>query len=59
MVQKEIWAYLLAYNLLRTVMAVAAEENGDGAPSDELQRGQAGADGVRSEVGSGAAGGAC
>jgi hypothetical protein len=28
MVQKEIWAYLLAYNLLRTVMAVAAQENG-------------------------------
>ena len=28
MVQKEIWVYLLAYNLLRTVMAVAAAENG-------------------------------
>jgi hypothetical protein len=28
MVQKEIWAYMLAYNLLRTVMAVAAKENG-------------------------------
>jgi hypothetical protein len=28
MVEKEIWAYLLAYNLLRTVMAVAAKENG-------------------------------
>jgi hypothetical protein len=28
MVQKEIWAYLLAYNLLRTIMAVAANENG-------------------------------
>ena len=28
MVQKEIWAHLLAYNLLRTVMAVAAAENG-------------------------------
>jgi hypothetical protein len=27
MVQKEIWVYLLAYNLLRTVMAVAAAEN--------------------------------
>jgi hypothetical protein len=27
MVEKEIWAYLLAYNLLRTVMAVAANEN--------------------------------
>jgi hypothetical protein len=27
MVQKEIWAHLLAYNLLRTVMAVAASEN--------------------------------
>src|SRR5262245_2599625 len=28
MVQKEIWAHLLAYNLLRTVMAVAAAESG-------------------------------
>jgi len=28
MVEKEIWVYLLAYNLLRTVMAVAASENG-------------------------------
>ena len=28
MVRKEIWAHLLAYNLLRTVMAVAAGENG-------------------------------
>src|SRR5262245_18644968 len=28
MVQKEIWAHLLAYNLLRTAMAVAASENG-------------------------------
>src|SRR5262249_36820250 len=27
MVEKEIWAYLLAYNLLLTVMAVAASEN--------------------------------
>ena len=31
MVEKEIWAHLLAYNLLRTVMAVAAAEN-DGEP---------------------------
>jgi hypothetical protein len=28
MVRKEIWAHLLAYNLLRTVMAIAAAENG-------------------------------
>jgi hypothetical protein len=28
MVRKEIWAHLLGYNLLRTVMAVAASENG-------------------------------
>jgi hypothetical protein len=28
MVEKEIWAHLLAYNLLRTVMAVVAVENG-------------------------------
>ena len=28
MVHKEIWAHLLAYNLLRRVMAVAASENG-------------------------------
>src|SRR5919204_3158962 len=27
MVEKEIWVYLLAYNLLRTVMAVAASES--------------------------------
>jgi Transposase DDE domain len=27
MVHKEVWAHLLAYNLLRTVMAVAASEN--------------------------------
>ena len=28
MVRKEIWAHVLAYNLLRTVMAVAAAANG-------------------------------
>jgi len=28
MVEKEIWAYLLAYNLVRTVMAVAASAKG-------------------------------
>jgi hypothetical protein len=28
MVHKEIWTHMLAYNLLRTVMAVAAHENG-------------------------------
>src|ERR1700730_10011518 len=28
MVRKEIWTHLLAYNLLRTVMVVAAHENG-------------------------------
>ncbi len=28
MVRKEIWAHLLAYNLLRTAMAVAAAESG-------------------------------
>ena len=28
MVRKEIWTYLLAYNLLRTVMAIAAAEHG-------------------------------
>src|SRR5262245_59862565 len=28
MVRKEIWAHLLAYNLLRTVMAVAADDSG-------------------------------
>jgi hypothetical protein len=28
MVRKEIWAHLLAYNLLRTVMAMAAGANG-------------------------------
>src|SRR5215470_2825090 len=30
MIEKEIWAHLLAYNLLRTVMAVAAAEHGIG-----------------------------
>ena len=33
MVRKEIWAHLLAYNLLRTVMAVAAAES-DAEPRD-------------------------
>ncbi|MCA9071247.1 MAG: IS4 family transposase, partial [Planctomycetaceae bacterium] len=28
MISKEIWIHLLAYNLLRTVMAVAAHEHG-------------------------------
>jgi hypothetical protein len=28
MVHKEIWAHLLAYNLLRTMLAVAASEKG-------------------------------
>ncbi len=28
MVRKEIWAHLLAYNVLRTVMAVAAAQSG-------------------------------
>jgi hypothetical protein len=27
LVHKELWAHLLAYNLLRTAMAVAANEN--------------------------------
>ena len=31
MVHKEIWTHLLAYNLLRTVMAVAAEDNDTGS----------------------------
>ena len=47
MVRKEIWAHLLAYNLLRTVMAVAAAES-DTEPR-KLQGGQAGGDGVRPE----------
>jgi hypothetical protein len=33
MVRKEVWAHLLAYNLIRTVMAQAAEESG-GTPRD-------------------------
>ena len=57
MVHKEIWAHLLAYNLLRTVMAVAAAENGARAAAGELQGGQAGGDGVRPEDRGGAAGG--
>ena len=57
MVHKEIWAHLLAYNLLRTVMAVAAAENGIEPRAGELQGGQAGGDGVRAEDRGGAAGG--
>jgi hypothetical protein len=33
MLRKEIWAHVLAYNLLRTVMAVAAAESGGGVSS--------------------------
>ena len=33
MVEKEIWTHLLAYNLLRTVMAIAAAES-DAEPRD-------------------------
>ena len=55
MVHKEIWAHLLAYNLLRTVMAVAAGRERHRASPGELQRGQASCDGVRPEDRSGAA----
>ena len=55
MVRKEIWAHLLAYNLLRTAMAVAAGENGLEPRQCELQGGQAGGDGVRAEARGGAA----
>ena len=57
MVHKEIWAHLLAYNLLRTVMAVAAGRERHRAAPGELQGGQAGRDGVRPEDRGGAAGG--
>ena len=56
MVHKEIWAHLLAYNLLRTAMAVAAARSARAA-AGELQGGQAGGDGVRPEDRGGAAGG--
>ena len=38
MVHKEIWTHLLAYNLLRTVMAIAASEN-DIAPREVSLKG--------------------
>ena len=50
MVHKEIWAHLLAYNLLRTVMAVAAAEDGIEPRRGELQGGEAGGDGVRPKI---------
>src|SRR5262249_58554841 len=37
MVQKEVWAHLLAYNLLRTVMAVAASQNDVEPPASTLK----------------------
>ena len=55
MVRKEIWTHLLAYNLLRTVMAVAASRERHRASPGELQGGQAGRDGVRPEDRGGAA----
>ena len=59
MVQKEIWAHMLAYNLLRTVMAVAASENHVAAPRDQLQGSQADIDRVRAKIGGGATPRAC
>ncbi len=41
MVHKELWTHLLAYNLLRTVMAVAADEHDTEHSPAEFQRGQA------------------
>ena len=55
MVRKEIWAHLLAYNLLRTVMAVAAAAERHRTAEDQLQGGQAGRDGLRPEDRGGAA----
>ena len=55
MVHKEIWAHLLAYNMLRTVMAVAAAESGIEPSPGELQRSQTGCNGIRAEDRSGAA----
>jgi hypothetical protein len=57
MVRKEIWAHLLAYNLLRTVTAVAAAEAGTEPRKVSFKGGQAGGDGVRPEDRGGAAGG--
>ncbi len=55
MVHKEIWVHLLAYNLLRTVMAVAAAQERDRAAACELRGGEAGGAGVRDEDRGGAA----
>jgi hypothetical protein len=49
MVHKEIWAHLLAYNLLRTVMAVAAAESGIAPRQVSFKGGQTGRDGIRPE----------
>ena len=57
MVRKEIWAHLLAYNLLRTVMAVAASESGIEPRKISFKGAKQAADGVRPEDRSGAAGG--
>ena len=49
MVHKEIWTHLLAYNLLRTVMAVAANENDTEPRKVSLQRSQASLNCIRSK----------
>ena len=41
MVRKEIWAHLLAYNLIRTVIAQAAAKHGKHPASDQLHPGHA------------------
>ena len=46
LVRKEIWAHVLAYNLIRTVMAQAAGRRGGGAAVDQLQGDAPGAGGV-------------
>src|SRR5258707_15691306 len=47
MVRKEIWAHLLAYNLLRTVMAVGGRGGGAGPREVRFQGGKPGPTGVR------------
>ena len=46
LVRKEIWTHVLAYNLIRTVMAQAAAKHGGRAAVDQLQGDAADAGGV-------------
>ena len=57
LVRKEMWAHVLAYNLLRTVMAVGRGRERHRAPPRSASRGPSRRCGVRPEAGGGPAGG--